>query len=52
MIKPKLQIQEKYLGDSQLREILVLMFLSDISTNVKESLFVFDLQQKGIDYGM
>lgn len=51
MSKPTFQTEEKYLGDIQLENILILI-LSSSTTKIDQIPFVFTLQHKGVNYGL
>ena len=51
MVKPKIQIEERYSGDIKLEKILILI-LSSSTTKIDKIPFVFTLQQKGVNYGL
>lgn len=49
MSKSKFQTEERYSGDIQLENILILILSSNI-TKIDQIPFVFTLQQKGVNY--
>lgn len=51
MSKSRLQIEEKYLGEIQFEEILILLLSSNLTKNDSMPL-VFTMQQKGMNYGL
>lgn len=51
MSKPRFQTEEKYSGDIQLENILILILSSSI-TKIDQIPFGFTLQQKGVNDGL
>lgn len=51
MSKPRFQTEERYSGDIELENILILILSSNI-TKIDQIPFVFTLQQKGVNYGL
>lgn len=51
MSKSKFQTEERYSGDIQFENILILILSSNI-TKIDQIPVVFTLQQKGVNYGL